>query len=99
MEVKSVSDCLNIIDLAIVENIIGSSDLEDIHKNLLEKGQSEFIEDRVAPSKVLSQLNSMIENCYQFPEEDIKNEYVQLRKLILVWVIECNTKPEVDDQQ
>ena len=32
MELKSVSDCLNIIDFAIVENIIASSDLGDIHK-------------------------------------------------------------------
>ena len=48
MEVKSVSDCLNLIDFAIVKNIIGSSDLEDIHKYLLEKGQSDFIEHRVA---------------------------------------------------
>ena len=85
MGVKSVSDCLNIIDRAIVENIIGSSDLEDVHKYLLEKGQSDFIEDRVALSIVISQINSMMENYYQFPEEYIKNEYVQLRKLILVW--------------
>ena len=48
---------------------------------------------------MLSQLNSVIENYYQFPEEDMKNEYVQLKKLTLVWLIECNTKPEVDDQQ
>ena len=41
----------------------------------------------------------MIENYYQFPEEDIKIEYVQLRKLILVCLIECNTKPEIDNQQ
>ena len=41
----------------------------------------------------------MIENYYQFPEEDIKNEFVQLRKLILVWLKECNSKPEVHDQQ
>ena len=63
---------MNIIDFAIVENIIGSSDLEDIHKYLLEKQESEFVEDRVALSQVLSQKNSMIENYYQFPEEDIK---------------------------
>ena len=79
MEVKSVSDSLNLIDFAVVENIIGSSDLEDIHKYLLEKGQSDFIEHRVALSKVLSQLNSMIENYYQFLEEDMNNEYVQLK--------------------
>ena len=41
----------------------------------------------------------MIENCCQFPEEIIKNEYVQLKKLILVWLRECNTKPEIDNQQ
>ena len=85
MEVKSVTDCLNIIHFAIVENIIDSSHLEDIHKNFLEKEENEFIEDTVALSKVLSQINSMIENYYQFPEEHIKNEYVQLIKLILVW--------------
>ena len=97
MEVKSVNVCLNIIDFVIVEYIFGSSDLEDIHKYLLEKGQSDFIEDRVALSKVLSQTISLIENYYQFPEEDIRNEYVQLRKSILVWLIEGNTKPEIDD--
>ena len=57
---KSVSDCLNIIDRALGETFIGSSDLENTHKYLLEKGQSDFIEDRVALSKVLGQINSMI---------------------------------------
>ena len=32
MEVKSVTDCLNIFDFSIVENIIVSSRLEDILK-------------------------------------------------------------------
>ena len=98
MEVKSVSDCLNIIDFAIVENIIVNSDLEDIHKYLLEKEESEFIEDRVVLPQVFSQITSMIENSYQFPEEDLKIEYVQLRKLILVWLKERNTKLENDNQ-
>ena len=64
MELKSVSDCFNIIDFAIVENIIVNSDLEDNHKYLLEKEESEFIEDRVALPQVLSQIMSMIENSY-----------------------------------
>ena len=101
MELKSVSDCLIIIDDAIVENIgkyIGISNLENIHKYLLEIGQSDFIEDRVALSNRLSQINSIIENHYQFVEEDIKSGYVKLRKLILVWLIECSTKPKVDNQ-
>ena len=37
MEVKSVSDCLNNFVFAILENFIGSSDSENIHKYLLEK--------------------------------------------------------------
>ena len=96
MEMKSISDCLNIIGDVIVENIGGISNLEIVHKYLLEKGQSEFIEDRVALSNVLSQINCIIEEYYKFGEEDIKNEYIQLRKLILFWLIECSTEPEVD---
>ena len=37
MEVKSVNDCLNIIDIAIVNDIEIWS-LENIHSYLLEKG-------------------------------------------------------------
>ena len=70
---KSFSDCLNNIDDAIFENIgkhISISDLENIHTYLLEKGQSDFTEDRVALSNVLSQRNSIKENYYQVSEED-----------------------------
>ena len=99
---KSVSDCLNTIDDAIVEKngkYITISDLEIIHKYLLEKGQSNFIEDRLAQSNVLSQLYSIIENHHQFVDEDIKSEYIQLRKVILVWSIECSTEPKFDKQK
>ena len=65
---------------------------------MLEKRQSDFIEDRVPLSNVLSQINSIVENHYQFAEEDLKSEYIQLRKLILVWLIDCSTEPEVDNQ-
>ena len=100
MEVKSVSDCLNIIDDAIVEKIgkyIGISNLENFHKYLLEIGQVDFFADRVALSSVFSQKKSIIENYYKIDEEDIKSEYIQLRKLILAWLIECGPEPEVDN--
>ena len=98
---KSTDDCLVKIDDAIVEingNYIGISNLENFHKYLLEIGQSDIIEDRVALSNVLSQINSLIENRYHFVEEDIKKEYVQLRKLIKLWLIECSTEPEIGTQ-
>ena len=66
---------------------------------MLEKGESDFIEGRLALSNVLRQMNSIIENRYQYADVDIKSEYVQLRKLLLVWLIECSTEPEFDDQQ
>ena len=97
---KSVSDCLNIIDDAINENIgkkFGISGLGYIPKYLIENGQIDFIEYRVALSVVLSHKNSKLENYYKFVEEDKESEYVQLRKLILVWLIECSAGPEIDD--
>ena len=100
MEVKSIKDCLNIIGDVIVEiigNYNGISNLENIQKYLLEKEQIDFIEDRIALSNVLSQINSIIKNHYQFTEKDIKSEYIQMRKLILVWLIECGTEPEDDN--
>ena len=83
MEMKSVSRYLNKIDGVILEIIgkyIGISDLENFHKYLLEKGQSEFIEDRVALSKVLSQIISTKENYYQFAEEN-KNTMYSFEKI------------------
>ena len=77
MEVKPVSDCLNIFDDTIAENVgkyISISSLENNHKYLLENGQSNFIEDRIALSNVLLQINSIIENHYHFAEEDIKSD-------------------------
>ena len=51
---------------------------------IVTKGGKDFVEDRLALLKVLREINSKIENYYQFPEADIRNEYIQLRKLILV---------------
>ena len=87
MEVKSNKDCLNIVHDVIFENIgkhIGISNLENFHEYLLEKGQGDLIEDRIPLSNVLSRINCIIENQYQFGEGDIKSDYKQLRKLILV---------------
>ena len=100
MEMKSVSDCLNIIDFVITENMVRNFDiptLEIIRKYLIEKEQSDFIENMTVLSNVLCQINSIKENHYQLTEGDIKSEYVQLGKLILVWLIEGSTEPEVDD--
>ena len=98
MEVKSVGDCSNIIDDAIVEDVNTISNLENIHKYLLEREHSYYIEERVALSNVLRRTNSIKDNYNDFAE-NVRSEYVELRRLLLVWLSVCNKKPKVDDQQ
>ena len=97
MEIKTISDCLSEIDFAIVENVrlLGIERLEDIHNHLLEFGKNNYIEDRIALLKVLKHINCIIDNYYSYEDnESIYNEYVELRKLFVEWVIECNIKAE-----
>ena len=95
MEIKTVSDCLSGIDFAIVENVrlLGIEKLEDIHNYLLEFGKNNYIEDRLALLKVLKHINCIIDNYSSYEvNESIYNEYVELRKLIVEWIIECDIK-------
>ena len=72
---KSIKDCLNVIDGVIIENIwksISIPGLEKIRKCFLENGQSDFIEDNIALSNVLSQINCITENHDQLAEKDKK---------------------------
>ena len=93
---------MNAIDFAIVENIrlISIKYLEDIHNRLSEHQKNEYIEKRVALLKVLKQITCIIDNYSSYEDdESLCNEYLELRKLIVDWLIECNTKPEVDKQE
>ena len=95
MEIKTISDCLSEIDFAIVENVrlLGIEELEDIHNHFLEFGKNKYIEDRNALLKVLKHINCIIDKYFSFEDnESIYNEYVELRKLIVEWVIECDIK-------
>ena len=102
METRTLSDCLSSIDFAIVENVrlVGIKKLEVIHNHLLEFRQSKCIENRVALLKILKQINCIIDNYSSYEDdESIYNEYIKLRRLIIDWLIECNTKAEVDNQE
>ena len=101
MEPKTISDCLSSNDFAIVENVklLSIKSLEDNQKHLSKFRQTGYIEKNIALFNVLKQINCIIDN-YSSSEDDdcFYNEYVELRKLIVDWVIECNTKAEVDNQ-
>ena len=57
----------------------------------------EYIEEMVSMLAVLSQINLIIDRFYLDKESDIKQLYRDLRKRILAWLKEHNTKPEVDN--
>ena len=82
MEPKSISDCLNAIDFAIVENVrlLSIKNLEDIHNHLLQFRYTGCIENNIVLIKVLEQINSII-NIYSTYEDDDSfcNEYLELR--------------------
>ena len=99
MEIKTISDCLGEIDFAIVENVrlLGIEKLEEIHNHLLEFGKDNYIENRFALLKVLKHINCIIDNYSSYEDNEcIYNEYVELRKLIIEWLVECNIKTEVE---
>ena len=99
MEPKTICGCLTSIDFAIVENVklLSIESLEDIHNHLLKFRQTGYIENIIALFNVLKQINCIIDNYSSYEDDDsFYNEYVELRNLIVDWVIECNTKAEVD---
>ena len=101
MEPKSISDCLNAIDFAIVENVrlLSIENLEDIDNHLLQFRHTAYIENNIALIKVLEQINSIINNYSSYKDDDsFCNEYLELWKLITDWMIEYDTKAEIDNQ-
>ena len=50
MEVETIAGCLNIIDDGLVEGVNTIAILESIQKYLVEREESEFIEDILIPS-------------------------------------------------
>ena len=94
MEIKTISDCLGEIDFAIVENVrlLGIEKLEEIHNHLLEFGKDNYIENRIALLKVLKHINCIIDNYSAYEDNEcIYNEYVELRKLIIEWLVEVES--------
>ena len=58
-----------------------------------------YIEEMVSMLAVLSQINLIIDRFCLDKESDIKQLYRDLRKRILAWLKENNTKPEVDNDE
>ena len=99
---KSVSDCLNFIDTAIlcsIEKHAGFGNLEDVREHMIGVYNDKYLEAMVDMLAIFSQINLIIENFYSDNESDIKQLHRDLRKRILAWIEESNTKPEVDNHE
>ena len=98
MEVKSISDCLNICDIAI-DNDIDMSSLEKIQKYMVDKGMSDFQDENDARRCVMKQINLIMENLYELFEKEQKLRFIELRKLIIMWVKEIARNRDVDNEK
>ena len=98
MEMKSFKNVLDSLDYTIVDNnnpFFGIENLEIIREYLLEKRDGEYkhIEMHILPY-ILWQINYKMENNFKFNDDDFKAEYIKLRKQLINWFIQCNTRDE-----
>ena len=99
---KSVKDCLNFIDsmiLCSIEKLVGVGDLEDLRDYVIGMYNDKYIEEVIAVTSILSQINLIIERFYLYNESDTKKQICTLRNCKSAWLEVSNTKPENDDQQ
>ena len=102
MEIKSVSDCLIFIDsmiLCSIQKHVGIGNLEHIHDYMKGMYIDNYIEEMVIIFAIPSQINLLLDRFYLDEESDIKKHYYTLKKHILAWLQERNTKTEVDNDE
>ena len=98
MELKSFRNVLDSLDYTIVADnsrFLGIENLEMIRKYLLDKRDIEFKHcEMFELLYILEQINYIIENNFNFSNDEIKAEYIKLRKQLIKWFVECNTQDE-----
>ena len=94
-KINSVTDCLNLIDTAIVKTkfFINIEQLEEVHNFLMNLAEMKFIENMIVISNVLKYINYMIDEYESLDDE----KYRALRKLIIDIMIEFNNKGDIDE--
>ena len=98
MEHKSFKNVLDSLDYTIVDNnsqFLGIENLEMIRKHLLEKRDGEYMHwEMFALLYFIWQINYMIENNFKFNNDEIKVEYIKLKKQPNKWFVQCNTQDD-----
>ena len=71
-----------------------------IRKYLLDKRDIEFKHfERFELPYILEQINYIIENNFKFNNDEIKADYIKLRKQLIKWFVECNTQDENENEK
>ena len=95
---KSFKNNLDSLYYTIVDNnsqYLGIENLETIREYLLDKQDGEYkhIDMHMLPY-ILWQINYLIENNFKLNNAEFKAEYIKLRKQLINWFIQCNTRDE-----
>ena len=98
MEHKSLKNILDSLDFTIVDDasqFLGIENLEMIRKNLLDKRDGKYNDvDTFQLPYILKQVNYILENNFRSKNDEIKAQYIKLRKQPINWFIQCNTQDE-----
>ena len=94
-KINSVTDCLNLIDTAIVKTkyFVNIEQLEEIHNFLINMSERKFIENMIVILNVLKYINYMID---EYESLDVE-KYRALRELKIDIMIEINNKGDIDE--
>ena len=95
---ESFKDVLDSLDYTIVDNnrqYLGIDNLKTIREYLLNQRDEEYkhIDMTILPC-TLWHINFLIEINFKFKKDEIKAEYIKLRKQLINWYIQCNTQDE-----
>ena len=103
MEHKSFKNVLDSLDYTIADNnshFLGIENLEMIRKNLSDKRDVEYAHcEMFELPYILEQINCIIENSFKFNNNEIKVEYIKLRKQLIKWFVECNTQDKNENEK
>ena len=93
---ESFKNVLDSLDYTIVDNnrhYLGIDNLETIREYLLDKRDDEYkhIDMTILPCNL---WHITLENNFKFKNDEIKVEYIKLRKQLINWYIQCNTQDE-----
>ena len=98
MDHKSFKNVLDSLDYTIVDNkslFLGFENLERIRKCILDKRDGEYNHVYMFQLPyILQKMNYIIEKKFKFDDDEIKAEFIKLRKQHINWFIQCNTQEE-----